>query len=58
MADRENMGYAAAVAGGMGLGLLLGSEYPGTYATLLGAVLALLALVSIAISRYRNQKTD
>jgi N-acetylmuramic acid 6-phosphate (MurNAc-6-P) etherase len=47
MAHQERIGYATAVAGATGLGLLLGSEYPGTYATLLGAALTFIAIVSI-----------
>lgn len=46
-----NIGYATAVVGGIGLGLLLGSEFPGTGATLLGAALIIVAVGTIAISR-------
>jgi hypothetical protein len=58
MADQEPIGDMAAVAGGIGLGLLLGSEYPGTPATLLGAALALGAIIIIAVSRFRSRKTE
>lgn len=47
MAHQERIGYAIAVVGATGLGLLLGSEYPGTYTTLLGAALTFIAIVSI-----------
>ncbi|MDG6257952.1 MAG: hypothetical protein QCH35_10205 [Methanomicrobiaceae archaeon] len=49
MARQENIGYAAAVAGGAGVGLLLGSEFPGTATTLLGAALAIIAIAAIAL---------
>ena len=58
MANLEKIGYATAIAGGIGLGLLLGSEFPGTYATLLGAALTLIAIVCIAISHFRKLKND
>lgn len=47
MAHQERIGYAIAVVGATGLGLLLGSEYPGIYTTLLGAALTFIAIVSI-----------
>jgi uncharacterized membrane protein len=58
MANQEKIGYAIAIAGGIGLGLLLGSEFPGTTATLLGAALTLIAIVNIAFSQLRNLKSD
>jgi hypothetical protein len=54
MIRHEHMGYAAAVAGGAGLGLLLGSEFPGTPTTLLGAALALIAIAAIALLSFRK----
>jgi hypothetical protein len=54
MVGRGNIGYAAAVAGGVGLGLLLGSEFPGTNTTLLGAALAIMAIGIMAILTYRK----
>ena len=54
MAHHEKIGYATAIAGGIGLGLLLGSEFPGTFATLLGAALTILAIVSIAVLSFYN----
>jgi hypothetical protein len=54
MAHNEKIGYATAIAGGIGLGLLLGSEFPGTFATLLGAALTILAIVSIAVLSFYN----
>lgn len=46
-----NIGYATAVVGGIGLGLLIGSEFAGTYTTLLGAALTIIAIGTIAVSK-------
>ncbi len=54
MTQDEKIGYAVAVAGGIGLGLLLGSEFPGTFTTLLGAALALIAIAMIAALTFRK----
>jgi hypothetical protein len=54
MAGQERIGYAAAVAGGVGLGLLLGSEFPGTNTTLLGAAVTLIAIATMALLTYRK----
>jgi len=56
MTNQEKIGYATAIAGGIGLGLLLGSECPGTYATLLGAALTLIAIASIAILSFQKSE--
>lgn len=49
MPEKTYAGYATAIAGGTGLGLLLGSEFAGTYATLAGAALTLLAIGSMVL---------
>lgn len=54
MANQNNIGYAIALAGGIGLGLLLGSEFPGTYMTLAGAAMALISIISLAISHFKK----
>lgn len=38
-----------AILGGIGVGLLLGSEYSGRNVTILGAILILLSIISIGI---------
>ena len=50
-----NIGYATAVVGGIGLGLLLGSEFAGTYTTLLGAALTVIAVGTIALRSSRKR---
>ncbi|MCK4635220.1 MAG: hypothetical protein KAT37_05105 [Candidatus Aenigmarchaeota archaeon] len=37
------------ILGGIGLGLLLGSEFSGTYVTILGAILLIVFLVSLVL---------
>lgn len=56
MTNQEKIGYATAIGGGIGLGLLLGSECSGTYATLLGAALTLIAIVSIVILSFQKSE--
>lgn len=58
MAHHERIGYGIAISGGVGLGLLLGSEYPGIYATFLGAALTAIAIVGIAIFSRGDQSSD
>ncbi|MDT8357286.1 MAG: hypothetical protein RQ758_02140, partial [Methanomicrobiaceae archaeon] len=49
------IGYTTAVVGGLGLGLLLGSEFAGTYTTLLGAALTIIAIGTIAVLSSRKR---
>jgi len=53
---QEKIGYAVAAIGGIGLGLLLGSEFSGTYVTLSGAGLVIISLVGLGILSYKNKK--
>ncbi|WP_319642971.1 hypothetical protein [Methanovulcanius yangii] len=57
MPEKRYRGYATAIAGGVGLGLLLGSEFPGTYATLAGAAITLLAIGSMVLFSSRAPQT-
>ena len=52
----EKAGLAIGVLGGIGLGLLLGSEYSGTYTTLLGAGLVIISIISLGVISYREKK--
>jgi len=45
----EKKGYVIGIIGGIGLGLLLGSEYPYRYITLIGAVLIIISILSTII---------
>ncbi|EMR73026.1 hypothetical protein MBGDN05_00780, partial [Thermoplasmatales archaeon SCGC AB-539-N05] len=53
---QEKIEYAVAVIGGIGLGLLLGSEFSGTYVTLSGAGLVIISLVGLGVLSYQNSK--
>ena len=44
------------IIGGVGLGLLLGSEFSGRYITILGAILVIISIVSMAVCSYRCKK--
>lgn len=43
----DKSGLGIGVIGGIGLGLLLGSEFSGYYATIFGAILVVISLISI-----------
>jgi hypothetical protein len=49
-------GVAIGILGGIGLGLLLGSEFAGSYSTILGAALVIISLVSMGLFSYKNQR--
>ncbi|MBN2602664.1 MAG: hypothetical protein JXA91_00850 [Candidatus Thermoplasmatota archaeon] len=44
------------IIGGLGLGLLLGSEFSGTYFTLIGAGCVIVSIISISFFSYKNKK--
>ena len=54
----EKIGLSVGIIGGIGLGLMLGSEYYGRYITLLGAGLVIISLVSICVLSYRGKKKE
>jgi hypothetical protein len=58
MPDEEIIGYATAIAGGLGLGLLVGSEHHGTSATLLGGACVLIAIAGIARSHLKKRRNE
>ena len=51
----EKTGIATGVIGGIGLGLLIGSELSGTYITLLGAILLIISILSTATFSYMKK---
>ena len=53
----DKSGLGIGVVGGIGLGLLLGSEYSGSYITLLGAALVVIFLVSMGIVAFKGKKS-
>lgn len=52
----EKIGLSIGVIGGIGLGLLLGSEFAGSNATILGAVLIVISLVAMGYLSYKGKK--
>jgi hypothetical protein len=51
-------GYFIAVIGGIGLGLLLGSELSGTLITFIGAIFVVFSLVSLIVISYQKRKIE
>jgi len=54
----DTFGLLVGITGGIGLGLLMGSEYSHRYVTLFGAVLAGITIVIIAISKLKSKKCN
>jgi len=48
----EKLGLRIGVIGGLGLGLLLGSEFSGSYVKYFGAILMAISLISMGILSY------
>ena len=51
----EKCGLGIGVIGGVGLGLLLGSEFSGSNVTILGAILVVISLISMGILSYKKK---
>jgi hypothetical protein len=52
----EKTGLGIGVIGGIGLGLLLGSEFSGSNVTILGAILIVISLISMGVLSYKGKK--
>ena len=52
----DKTGLGIGVIGGIGLGLLLGSEFSGRYVTILGAILVVTSLISMGVLSYKGKK--
>ena len=52
----EKIGLAIGVLGGVGLGLLLGSEFSGRYSTIIGAILVIISIITIIVLSYKSRK--
>ena len=52
----EKTGLSIGVVGGIGLGLLLGSEFSGSNVTILGAILVVISLVAMGVLSYKGKK--
>ncbi len=51
----EKDGIGIGVLGGLGLGLLLGSEFSGSTVTILGAILVVISLISMGVLSYKKK---
>jgi len=51
----EKIGLCISVIGGIGLGLLIGSEFSGRNITIIGAVLVVISLIFMAVLAYREK---
>ena len=52
----DKNGLSIGIIAGLGLGLLLGSEFSGSNITILGAILVLISLVSMGVLSYKEKK--
>ena len=51
----EKNGLGIGVIGGIGLGLLVGSEFSGSNVTILGAILVVISLISMGVLSYKKK---
>jgi len=49
-------GLSIGIIGGIGLGLMLGNEFSGRYIVILGAILIVISLISMAILSIKVKK--
>lgn len=54
----DKKGLIIGIMGGLGLGLLLGSEFTSSYLTLLGAGIIIISVGSIAFLSYIDKKNS
>lgn len=52
----DKSGVGIGVIGGIGLGLLLGSEFSGSNSTIVGAFLVVVSILSMIILSYKKKK--
>ena len=52
----EKIGLSIGIIGGIGLGLLLGSEFSGSYITIIGAILVIISIVTMGVLSYKGKK--
>ncbi len=52
----NKVGLSVGIIGGIGLGLLVGSEFPGKEITILGAILVIISLIALGVLSYKERK--
>jgi len=52
----EKTGLSIGIIGGIGLGLMLGSEFSGRYVTLFSAGLVVISLIAMGVLAYKSKK--
>jgi hypothetical protein len=52
----DKTGLSIGIIGGIGLGLLLGSEFSGRYVTILGAILVVISIITMGFLSYKGKK--
>ena len=52
----DKTGLSLGIIGGIGLGLLLGSEFSGRYMTILGAIFVIISLFAMGVLSYKGKK--
>lgn len=51
----EKIGFGISVIGGIGLGLLIGSEFSSSNVTIIGAILVVISLISMGGLSYKGK---
>ena len=51
----DKSGLGIGIIGGLGLGLLLGSDFSGSYVTIFGAILVVISLISMGVLSYKKK---
>jgi hypothetical protein len=52
----DKTGLSVGIIGGVGLGLILGSDFSGRYITILGAILIVISLIIMGVLSYKGKK--
>ena len=50
------IGLSVGIIGGIGLGLMLGSEFSGRFITIVGAIFVVISLISMGFLSYKGKK--
>lgn len=56
MKTYNKLGVTIGIIGGLGLGLMLGSEFTGQYITIVGAIILVISIILMALFSYTGRK--